>query len=105
VEEVGERVLASEHRFHLFRRHRAVRRAAAEARSAEVRRPVAVRAGILRVLVLTPVRAELVVLPPFFRIAEHFVGFVDLLEMRLGRLVARIYVRVILPGQRPVTPS
>src|SRR5262249_58936880 len=55
-----------------------------------------------RLLVGAPVRAELVVLLAFGGIAEHFIGFVDLLEARLGRLVARVDVGVMLPRQLPV---
>ena len=54
-----------------------------------------------RVLVHAPVGAELVVLLALRRIAQHLVGFVHLLELRLGRLVARIHVRVVLAGQLP----
>ena len=42
---------------------------------------------------MPPVGAELVVLAALLGIAEHLVGLVDLLELRLGRLVARVDVR------------
>ena len=57
---------------------------------------------LLRLFVLAPVRPELVVLPPLVRVAEHLVRLVDFLEARLGRLVARIDVRVVLSRQLPV---
>jgi hypothetical protein len=71
--------------------------------AAHVDRPGAVgeRAGpalLLRLLVLPPVGAELVVLAALVRVAEHLVGLVDGLEARLG-LVARVDVRVRLPRQ------
>src|SRR5258706_186293 len=59
-------------------------------------RPPAWPAGCPGLFVHPPVRAELVVLLPLLRIPEHLVGFVDLLELRLGRLVRRVHVRVML---------
>jgi hypothetical protein len=53
-------------------------------------------------LVHPPVRAQLVVLLPLVRIAQDFVRLVDLLELALRRLVARINVRVILARELPV---
>ena len=57
--------------------------------------------GAARLLVHPPVGPELVVLPALVGIAEHLVGLVDLLELRLGRLVARIDVRVVLARKLP----
>jgi len=50
-------------------------------------------------LVLTPLRPELVVERAFLGIREHLVGLVELLEARLGLLVAGVNVGVILPRQ------
>src|SRR6185436_13138229 len=102
LEEVGERVLAPEHLVHFFLRHRAV--AAAAAATAEIDVPAAralarIEALARGLLVLPPVRAELVVLLALVGVAEDLVGLVDLLELRLGGLVARIDVRVMLAGQ------
>src|SRR4029079_2177225 len=112
LEEIRERVLAPEHLVHLFLRHRAVALAARSA-AAEVDVPAAgaaaeltgVEAAALRRAVLfvgAPVGAELVVLLALRRIAEHFVGLVDLLEARFRGLVAGIHVRMVLPRQLPV---
>src|ERR1700730_11092044 len=49
-----------------------------------------------------PISAELVVLAPFLGIAEDLVGLVDFLELRLGLLVVRIYVRMIFPCELAV---
>src|SRR5258708_3672272 len=46
-----------------------------------------------------PVRAELVVAPALFGIAEDFVGLVDLLEFRLGGLLLLGDIGMILPGE------
>ena len=43
-----------------------------------------------------------VVLFAFGLVAENIVGVLDLLELRLGLLVARIAVRVMLPGQTAI---
>src|SRR5580765_5509042 len=100
AEEVGERALVtSEHVGDFLLGHRT------EAGAARGRRPLAAKrasrclSGALRLLVLTPVRAQLVVFAALFRIAEHLVGLVDLLEAGLRRLVARIDVGVVLPGE------
>src|SRR5262249_18000663 len=53
-------------------------------------------------LVHPPVRAELVVLAALVGVAEHLVRLVDFLELRLGGLVARIDVRMVLARQLPV---
>ena len=63
-----------------------------------IRRPASRRAGLL---VHPPVRSQLVVFLPLVGIAEHFVGLVDLLEFRFGRLVAGIDVGMVLPRQLP----
>src|SRR6185503_19745881 len=55
-----------------------------------------------RLLVRAPVRPELVIFLALGRIAEDFIGLVDLLELVLGRLVAGIDVRVVLARQLPV---
>ena len=47
-------------------------------------------------------RADLVVLLALLRIREDVVGALDLLEALLGRLVARVLVRVVLPRELPV---
>ena len=52
-----------------------------------------------------PREAKLIVMAAFFLVAEHVVGFLHFLETRLGLLVARIAVRVILPGQLAVGPA
>src|SRR5262249_22498922 len=44
------------------------------------------------------VRPELVVHRLLLRIGEHVVGVLDLLEARLGLLVARVAIRVVLAG-------
>jgi hypothetical protein len=73
---------------------------------AHVHRPAAVieagAAGRAPLLVHPPVGAQLVVLLPLLRIAEHLVGLVDFLELRLGRLVAGVDVGVVLARQLPV---
>ena len=50
-------------------------------------------------LALVPVRAERVVFLTFFRIAEHFVCFVDFLEFFFGVSLVLGYVRMILAGK------
>ncbi len=64
-------------------------------------RPVesAGRPGTLPVLVRAP---EFVVAPALLRIAEHFVGFVDLFEFFTGVLPAAVAVRMIFHRQFPV---
>src|SRR4029453_2884611 len=52
----------------------------------------------------TPAGAsERVVLLALLRVREHVVGVLDLLEALLGRLVARVSVRVVLAGQLSVS--
>ena len=46
--------------------------------------------------------AELVVTGAFFLVGQDLVSLVDLLKPGLGRLVARVQVRVVLFGQFPV---
>src|SRR5262245_5315451 len=109
LEEVGERVVVAEHLVHLFRRHRAVAALAARPAAAEMHVPAAaaeltrIEAGAAgtrpRLFVGAPVRAEFVVLLALRRIAEDFVRLVDLLEPRLGRLVAGVHVRMVLARQ------
>ena len=71
-------------------------------RVAEGRRPAAVVALLPRLLVHAPVGAELVVLLALLRIAEDLVRLVDLLELRLGRLVAGVHVGMMLAGELAV---
>src|SRR5687767_14498663 len=109
-EEVGEGILVAEELVHLLFGHRPVAAAgsahvdgpgvlAALAAEAERRRAGRTVALLLRLFVHPPVRAELVVLAPLLLVAEHFVRFVDLLELRLGALVAGINVRMKLPRE------
>src|SRR5690606_19466872 len=46
--------------------------------------------------------AELVIGGTLLRVGKHFIGFLDLLEVRLRFLVPRVAVRVILHGKTPV---
>ena len=46
--------------------------------------------------------AEPVVGPPLLGVLQDVVGLLDLLELLLGGLVARIDVRMELPGKPPV---
>ena len=98
MKEIGERILVAEQIAHLLRRHRAIAALAAPAAAAaEIRvplgrdriRPPGTAAGALRLLVHLPVRAQLVVFLALVGIADDLVRFVDLLEPRFGRLVAR----------------
>jgi hypothetical protein len=115
LEEVRERILGAEDLVHLFFRHRPVAAAraahvdrpgaplaAAAERAAAKRRAARPAALLLGLLVHPPVRAQLVVLLPLLGIAEHLVRLVDLLELRLGDLVTRVDVRVVLAGELPV---
>jgi hypothetical protein len=49
-----------------------------------------------------PIRAELVILTALLGIVQHLIGLVDVLEHRLGLLVVRIYVRMILARELAV---
>ena len=104
-EEVGERMLISEHLLHFLRRHRPEAAAALAATTAVVDVPLSgewIRpARAFRLFVCAPVGAKLVVFPAFLRIAEDFVRLVDLLELRFSSLVVRIDVGVMLPRQLP----
>ena len=108
AEKVGERILVAEEILHLVGRHGAV----AAARPAHVDRPGILRTAaaeraaagealplLLGLFVHPPVRAELVVLAALVGVAEHLVRFVDLLELGLGGLVARVDVGMELPGK------
>ena len=96
LEEVAERGAVAEHALELVRRDRPV----AEVLVALER--IGPRlSGALPLLVLLPARPELVVLLPLFRIAEHLIGLVDLLESILGGLVALVNVGVMLAGKLP----
>jgi hypothetical protein len=46
--------------------------------------------------------AEAVIGPPALRVREDLVCLLYLFETRLGRLVARVQVRVVLPGELAV---
>ena len=48
---------------------------------------------------MVPVRAQLIVLPPFLRVAEDFVGLVDFFELLLGSGFVPGDVGVVLAGQ------
>ena len=50
---------------------------------------------------LLPVRAQLIVAFPLFRIAQHLIGLIDLLKLRLRRLFILRHVRVMLPRKLP----
>lgn len=58
-----------------------------------------------KLLPVLPVGAQLVVELPFFRIFQHFVGFVDFLKFFFGLLVAGVEVRVVFAGQLFVGPG
>src|SRR5262249_34647214 len=105
VEEFGERIGFTEHLAHFIFGHRPE---TAAGLAAEVHVPGATlearplsRPGAC-LLVHPPVGAKLVVFFALGWIAEHFVGFVDLLELRLRRLVAGVDVRMVLPRELPV---
>src|SRR3954470_7000300 len=111
-EEVGETAAAAaEQFFHLLLRYGPILAAAAgrvsagppALEAAEAAEPAweALRAR-RHVLVGAPVGAELVVLAALVGVAEHLVGFVDLLEARFGHLVPGVHVRVVLAGQLAV---
>ena len=53
------------------------------------------RAGIL---IMLPVLAKTVVQLTLFRIAEHLLGFVDILEFFLGHLVPGIFIGMVFGG-------
>ena len=59
------------------------------------------RPRLLERLRLLPVLAVAVVLGALLGVGEHVVRLVDLLEALLGRLVARVHVRVVLAGELP----
>jgi len=40
--------------------------------------------------------AKLIVLAAFFRVREHLIGFVDLLEHLLSLRVIRVFIRMVL---------
>src|SRR5690606_15984755 len=75
------------------------RRSGAEAKATG---PGARALGALDLVGVLPVLAVLVVLLALFRIRQDVVRRVDLLEPRFRRLVARVHVRVILPGKPAV---
>ena len=113
LEEVRERILVPEQLVHFLFAHGAVAAGTAHvdvpgaAARARTRAPERRAAGealalLLRLVVHLPVRAELVVLAPLLRIAEHFVCLVDLLEPRLGGLVAGVDVRMVLARKLPI---
>ena len=107
VEEVREGVGIAKHVPHLFFAHRPEAAGPGTRSATEVDIPSAAlrpgartarRAGLF---VHAPVGAKLVVFLPLGGIAQDLVRLVDLLELGLGRLVARIDVRVMLAGQLP----
>src|ERR1035438_4645320 len=49
------------------------------------------------------IKAELVVHGTLLGVREHIVGFLDVLEAILGRLIARVEVGVVLPGELPIS--
>jgi len=53
-------------------------------------------------LVPVPVLAECVILLPFFRVAEDFIGLIGFLEPVLSGSIALVLVGVVLQGQFPV---
>src|SRR6516165_2650019 len=46
-----------------------------------------------------PVRAELVVFLPLFRVAQNLVGFIEFLEFFLGLFLVPGHVRVVFPRE------
>src|SRR5205085_2583344 len=58
-----------------------------------------------RLAELLEVRSEAIVLGAFVRIRQHLVGGLQLFELRLGLLVSRVQVRVILAGELAVCRS
>ena len=70
------------------------------AEAAEIKAAVPALAAEAR---LGPVEAELIVPRPLFRVGEHLVGLVQLLEALLGLLVVGVQVRVALLGQLAVS--
>src|SRR5687768_2219754 len=54
---------------------------------------------LFKLFSIFPVLAILIIFFPFFRIAEHLICFIDLLELEVGFLVVRIQVRMVLPGK------
>ena len=49
------------------------------------------------------VEADLVVHLPLFRVAQDVIGFLDVLEAVFGGLVSGIQIRMVLPGELPVS--
>ena len=105
MEEIGEGILVAEQIAHLLGGHRAI--AALSAAGAAAKTPLAriesTRRGAasraLRLLVHLPVRSELIVFLALLAIADDFVGFVDLLELRFGGFVAGVDVGMVLARQ------
>ena len=92
----------AEHLLHLFGRHRAVAAAAGPRQAAldgRRRRPPGACCACSYMRQFAPSSS---VLPPLLRVPEHLVGLVDLLELRLGGLVARVQVRMVLARQLAV---
>src|SRR5688500_1723022 len=54
--------------------------------------------SLFKLFSIFPVLAILIIFFPFFRIAEHFICFIDLLNHDVGFLVVRVQVRMVLPG-------
>src|SRR5262249_11486185 len=57
-----------------------------------------VEAAALKLLVIRP---KLIVFGAFISVAQHFVGFVDFLEMLFGAFIVRIHIRMIFTRQLP----
>src|SRR5437762_6476932 len=54
---------------------------------------------LLKTARLVPARAKLVIFLPLLRVAQHFVGFVDLFKLFFGRFFILGYVRMIFARQ------
>ena len=101
AEEVGEAArVAGELEADAAGSRRARRSGRAEAREGAARPERVAARPAARAGVLLPVGAELVVLLPLGGVGEDLVGLVDLLEAALRLGVARVAVRVVLPGER-----
>src|SRR5205085_9621151 len=100
LKEIREGIALPEHLVHLFFAHRTEAGALAPAVVDVVAATRLPRIEALTgLLVLPPVRPELVVLLALGGIAEDFIRFVDLLEASLRRLVVLIDVGVMLARQ------
>src|SRR6476469_5974538 len=57
---------------------------------------------LLKLFSMLPVLSILVVFLSFFRITQHFIGFIDLLKLFMGFFIIRVEVRVVFPCQLTV---